>query len=119
MITEETYVHTVAQYRYEALGLAVSEVALERGTKGKFTADVAPFLDREQIDVLVISQLAHVQEYMRSPLGVRLMEADVQEQRAFLDQLAEMLRPWWKPLGGIEQLVTALTPGGIDVFAQA
>ncbi len=118
VVTEETYVHTVAQYRYEALGLAVSEVALERGTRGKFTADVAPFLDREQIDVLVISHLVHVQEYMHSPLGVRLMEADVKEQRVFLDQLAEMLRPWWKALGSIEQLVTALTPGGIDVFAQ-
>ena len=118
VITEETYVHTVAQYRYEALGLAVSEVALERGTRGKFTADVASFLDREQIDVLVTSHLAYVQEYMRSPLGVRLMEADVKEQRVFLDQLAEMLRPWWGPLGSIEQLVTALTPGGIDVYAQ-
>ncbi len=118
VVTEETYEHTVAQYRYEALGLAVSEVALERGTRGKFTADVAPFLDREQIDVLVISHLAHVQEYMRSSLGVRLMEADVKEQRMFLDQLAEVLRPWWESLGSIEQLVTALTPGGIDVFAQ-
>jgi hypothetical protein len=35
LLTEETYHHAVAQYRYEALGLAVSEVALEQGTKGK------------------------------------------------------------------------------------
>lgn len=118
VVTEETYVHTVAQYRYEALGLAVSEVALERGTRGKFTAHVAPFLDREHIDALVLSHLTHVQEYMRSSLGVRLMEADVKEQQVFLDQLAEMLRPWWESLGSIDQLITALTPGGIDAFTK-
>ena len=118
VVTEETYVHTVAQYRYEALGLAVSEVALERGTRGKFTAQVPCFLNQEQIDTLVTSHLPHIQEYMRSPLGVRLMEADVREQREFLNQLAEMLRPWWEPLGTIEHLVTALTPGGMDAFTK-
>jgi len=46
------------------------------------------------------------------------MEVDVKEQRVFLDQLAEMLRPWWEPLGSIDQLVTALTPGGVDAFAK-
>jgi hypothetical protein len=55
---------------------------------------------------------------MRSPLGVRLMEADVKEQREFLNQLAEMLRPWWESLGTIEHLVAALTPGGMDAFTK-
>jgi hypothetical protein len=49
-------------------------------------------------------------------VGYLPMEADVKEQREFLDQLADMLRPWWKPLESIEQLVTALTPGGTDAF---
>ena len=40
------------------------------------------------------------------------------EQREFLNQLAEILRPWWEPLGTIEHLVTALTPGGIDAFTK-
>jgi site-specific recombinase XerD len=40
VILEDTYEHTVAQYWYEALGLAVSEVAFERITKRKWRADV-------------------------------------------------------------------------------
>lgn len=112
VVIEETYEHMVAQYRYEALALSVSEVALERGTKGKFRAQVPSFLNRQRIDSLVQQYLPHVQEYFRSQLGVRLMEGEIDRQRLLLGDLAEYLRPWWQnpPLGSIEQLVTTLLP---------
>lgn len=116
IITEDTYEYMVAQFRYEALGLAVSEVALERATKGKFRARVAPFLDHQEIDRLVTTHLEHVQQYIRSPLGLRLMEKETEEQRLFLDQLADMLRPWWEDLGSVDELVLRLLPEELDVF---
>ena len=50
MILEESYKHAVAQYWYEALGLAVSEVAFERVTGGTWKAQVPAFLDRQKIE---------------------------------------------------------------------
>jgi len=117
VLTEETYHHAVAQYRYEALGLAVSEVALEQGTKRKFQASVASFLNREKIEQLVacyLDILLH-QGYLGTARGLRLVEAEIQAQRGFLKELAEMLRPWWQYLGNVEKLVNELFPG-IDVF---
>ena len=76
VLTEETYHHAVAQYRYEALGLAVSEVALEQGTKGKFKAHVPSFLDHEKIDQLVSGHIGVVlhQGYLGTAQGLRLVE---------------------------------------------
>jgi hypothetical protein len=85
-----SYEHTVAQYWYEALGLAVSEVAFERVTNGKWHAEVPPFLDRDKIEALVQFHLHHVQDSLESALGVRLMETDMLEQRRFLDDLAAL-----------------------------
>jgi len=118
VITEETYHFTVAQYRYEALGLAVSEVALQQGTHGQYQPQVPSFLNREEIEGLVVKHLSAVRDYFGSPLGVRLLEKEVNDQQAFLQQLEEMLKPWWEPLGSIEQLVTSLTPGDVDDFQQ-
>lgn len=117
VLTEETYHHAVAQYRYEALGLAVSEVALEQGTGRTFQASVASFLDREKIEQLVacyLNALLH-QGYLSTARGVRLVEAEIQAQRGFLNELAEMLRPWWQYLGSIERLVSELLPN-VDRF---
>jgi len=110
VIPEETYEHTVAQYWYEALGLAVSEVAFERVTRGKWRAEVPPFLDRQKIEGLVQVHLRVVQDSLGTALGMRLMETDIIEQRRFLDDLAEKLRPWWKHLGTIDPLVEMFMP---------
>jgi hypothetical protein len=83
VIPEDTYEHTVAQYWYEALGLAVSEVAFEYVTKGKWQAEVPPFLDRHKIEELVRFHLHHVQDSFTSALGQRLMETDILEQLPF------------------------------------
>ncbi len=116
LLTEETYHHAVAQYRYEALGLAVSEVALEQGTKGKRQATIAPFLEWREIERVVSSYMSYVQQgYLNTARGVRLIEADIKAQRLFLDELAEMLRPWWQHLGSIDNLVNALFSGE-DIF---
>jgi hypothetical protein len=118
VITEDTYDHMVAQYRYEALCLAISEVALERGTKGKFKATIASFLEPREIDQVVSAYLEYVQQgYLSTTRGVRLIEADIKAQRLFLDELAEMLRPWWQHLGSIDRLVSALFPEK-DVFGK-
>ena len=53
VIPEDTYEHAVAQYWYEALGLAVSEVAFEQITRGKWHADVPAFLDVRKIEALI------------------------------------------------------------------
>ena len=53
VILEESYEHAVAQYWYEALGLAVSEVAFEYATGGTWKAQVPAFLDRQKIEDLV------------------------------------------------------------------
>ena len=112
ILTEDTYHHAVAQYRYEALGLAVSEVALECGTQGKYRAHVAPFLEHSEIERVVASYLSYVQRgYVKTARGVRLIEADIKAQRLFLGELAEMLRPWWQHLGSIDALVMALFSG--------
>jgi hypothetical protein len=116
VIPEDTYEHTVAQYWYEALGLAVSEVAFEHVTRGKWHAEVSPFLDRHKIEDLVQFHLHHVQDSLKSALGQRLMETDILEQRRFLDDLAEKLRPWWQHLGTIDQLVEMFAPGGGHAF---
>lgn len=55
------------------------------------------------------------QGYLSTARGVRLVETEIQAQRGFLKELAEMLRPWWEYLGNIEKLVNELLPG-IDVF---
>jgi hypothetical protein len=98
VILEESYEHTVAQYWYEALGLAVSEVALEIVTEGEWLALVPAFLHREKIDALVQFHLQLVQDSLGSPLGRKLAETDIREQRVFLNELAELLRPWWQHL---------------------
>jgi len=116
VIPEDTYEHTVAQYWYEALGLAVSEVAFEYVTNGKWRAEVPPFLDRDKIEALVQFHLHYVQDSLKSVLGQRLMETDILEQRRFLDDLAEKLRPWWLHLGAIDQLVELFAPGGGHAF---
>ena len=116
VIPEDTYEHTVAQYWYEALGLAVSEVAFEQVTNGKWRAEVPSFLDRHKIETLVQFHLHHVQDSFKSALGLRLMETDILEQRRFLDALAEKLRPWWQHLGTIDQLVEMFAPGGGHAF---
>jgi len=116
VIPEDTYEHTVAQYWYEALGLAVSEVAFERVTNKKWRAEVPPFLDRQKIEALVHIHLHHVADSLKSALGLRLMETDILEQRRFLDELAEKLRPWWQHLGAIDQLVEMFAPGGGHAF---
>jgi hypothetical protein len=110
VIPEETYEHTVAQYWYEALGLAVSEVAFEQVMQGKWRAEVPPFLDRQKIEGLVQVHLRVVQDSLGTALGMRLMETDIIEQRRFLDDLAEKLRPWWKHLGTIDPLVEMFMP---------
>jgi site-specific recombinase XerD len=118
VIPEDTYEHTVAQYWYEGLGLAVSEVAFERVTRGKWRAEVPPFLDRQKIEGLVQLHLRVVQDSLGTALGMRLMETDIIEQRRFLDDLAEKLRPWWKHLGTIDPLVEMFMPmpGGGSAF---
>jgi site-specific recombinase XerD len=116
VIPEDTYEHTVAQYWYEALGLAVSEVAFEQITGGKWHAEVPSFLDRHKIEALVQFHLHHIQDSFTSTLGQRLMETDILEQRRFLDDLAEKLRPWWQHLGTIDQLVEMFAPGGGHAF---
>ena len=118
VIPEDTYEHTVAQYWYEALGLAVSEVAFERVTRGKWRAEVPPFLDRQKIEGLVQLHLRVAQDSLGTALGMRLMETDIIEQRRFLDDLAEKLRPWWKHLGTIDPLVEMFMPmpGGRSAF---
>jgi site-specific recombinase XerD len=120
VIPEDTYEHTVAQYWYEALGLAVSEVAFERVTQGKWQAEVPPFLDRQKIEGLVQFHLHIVQDSLGTALGMRLMETDIMEQRRFLDDLAEKLRPWWKHLGTIDPLVEMFMPmqGGSNAFCK-
>jgi hypothetical protein len=55
------------------------------------------------------------QEYLNTARGVRLIEADIKAQRLFLDELAEMLRPWWQHLGTIDDLVNAFFSGE-DIF---
>lgn len=116
VIPEDTYEHTVAQYWYEALGLAVSEVAFEQITGGKWRAEVPSFLDRRKIKDLVQFHLNHVADSFTSALGQRLMETDILEQRRFLDELAEKLRPWWHHFGAIDQLVEMFAPGGGHAF---
>ncbi len=88
--------------KYEALGLAVSEVAFEQVTSGKWRAEVPSFLDRHKIEALVQFHLHSIQDSFRSALGQRLMETDILEQRRFLDDLAEKLRPRWQHLGTID-----------------
>ena len=48
------------------------------------------------------------------------METDIMEQRRFLDDLAEKLRPWWKHLGTIDPLVEMFMPmqGGSNAFCK-
>jgi len=116
VIPEDTYEHTVAQYWYEALGLAVSEVAFEQVTGGRWHAEVPSFLDQHKIETLVQFHLHHVADSFKSALGQRLMETDIVEQRRFLDDLAEKLRPWWQHLGTIDQLVEMFAPGGGHAF---
>jgi hypothetical protein len=116
VILEDTYEHTVAQYWYEALGLAVSEVAFEEVTNNKWRADVPLFLDRQKIEALVQFHLHHLQDSLGSALGLRLMETDILEQRRFLGELTEKLRPWWQTLGTIDQLVELFAPGGGHAF---
>lgn len=116
VIPEDTYEHTVAQYWYEALGLAVSEIAFEHVTGGNWRAEVPSFLDRRKIEDLVQFHLHHVQDSFKSALGQRLMETDILEQRRFLDDLAEKLRPWWQHFGTIDQLVEMFAPGGGHAF---
>jgi hypothetical protein len=79
VIPEDTYEHTVAQYWYEALGLAVSEVAFERVTQGKWQAHVPPFLDRQKIEGLVQLHLRIVQDSLGTALGMKLMKTDIME----------------------------------------
>lgn len=120
VIPEDTYEHTVAQYWYEALGLAVSEVAFERVTQGKWRAEVPPFLDRQKIESLVQLHLRIVQDSLGTALGMKLMETDIMEQRRFLNDLAEILHPWWKHLGTIDPLVEMFMPmqGGNNAFCK-
>lgn len=116
VILEESYEHAVAQYWYEALGLAVSEVAFESVMAGKWRAQVPGFLDRQKIDALVQFHLRIVQDSLGSPLGRKLIETDIVEQRCFLHELSEKLRPWWQPLGTIDRLVEMFLPGGGNAF---
>ena len=44
------------------------------------------------------------------------METDIEEQRQFLLDLAEKLRPWWQHLGTIDPLVELFAPGGGHAF---
>jgi len=118
VILEESYEQTVAQYWYEALGLAVSEVALEIVTEGEWLALVPAFLHREKIDALVQFHLQLVQDSLGSPLGRKLAETDIREQRVFLKELAELLRPWWQHLGAIDRLVEMFAPGGGYAFSK-
>jgi site-specific recombinase XerD len=116
VILEESYEHAVAQYWYEALGLAVSEVAFERATHGSWKAQVPAFLDRQKIEDLVQLHQGVVQDSLGTLVGRRLMETDIEEQRQFLQDLAEKLRPWWQHLGTIDPLVELFAPGGGYAF---
>lgn len=116
VILEDTYEYAAAQYWYEALGLAVSEVAFERVTQGKWRAEVPLFLDRQKIEDLVQFNLRTVQDSLGTTLGRKLMEADIGDQRQFLDKLAEMLHPWWKHQPSIDALIEMFAPGGGHAF---
>ena len=116
VILEESYEHAVAQYWYEALGLAVSEVAFEFVADTQWCAQVPAFLEREKITALVQLYLRVVQDSLGSPLGRRLMETEIMEQRRFLHDLAEKLRPWWQHLGTIDPLVELFAPRGGHAF---
>jgi hypothetical protein len=96
--------------------LAVSEVAFEYITRGKWHAEVPSFLDRHKIEAIVQFHVHHLQDSFKSALGRRLMETDILEQRRFLDDLAEKLQPWWQHLGTIDQLVEMFAPGGGHAF---
>ena len=119
VIPEECSEHAVAQYWYEALGLAVSEVAFEAITAGKWQAQVPAFLDRQKIDALVQFHVHVVQGAWGSVLLRQRMEADLLEQRRDLGQLAEILRPWWQQLGTIDRLVELMAPGGGYAYQRA
>ncbi len=93
-----------------------AEVAFAYVTEGKWQAEVPPFLNQHTIEELVQFHLHHVQDSFKSVLGQRLMETDILEQRRFLDDLAEKLRPWWQHLGTISQLVEMFAPGGGHAF---
>jgi hypothetical protein len=112
VLPEESYEHTVAQYWYEALGLAVSEVAFEVATAGEWRAQVPAFLNREKIDTLVQFHLRIVQDSLGSLLGRKLIETEIREQKTFLKGLAAQLRPWWQHVETIDQLIELLAPGG-------
>jgi site-specific recombinase XerD len=116
VIAEETYEHAVAQYWYEALGLAVSEVAFEAVAAGKWQAHIPAFLERQKIEQLVRFHLHVVQDTVGSVLGMKLIEAEIGSQRRFLRSLAEQLQPWWQYLGSIDRLMEIFVPGGGRVF---
>lgn len=117
VLPESSYEHAVAQYWYEALGLAVSEAAFEVATAGERHAQIPFFLNREKIDALVQFHLPIVQDVFRSSLGRKLMEVEIQERKVFLHELAEVLRPWWHQLGTLDQLVEFFAPVGGSSFA--
>jgi site-specific recombinase XerD len=117
VLPEASYEYTVAQYWYETLGLAISEVAFEAATGGEWHAQIPVFLNREKIDALVQFHLPIVLEVFGSPLGRKLIEAEIREQKAFLHRLAELLRPWWQHLGTLDQLVELFAPAGGSPFA--
>jgi hypothetical protein len=116
VIPEETGSHAVAQYWYEALGLAVSEVAFEAVAAGTWQACVPAFLERQKIEQLVQFHLHVVQDTLGSVLGLKLIEAEIGERRRFLRNLAEQLQPWWQHLGSIDRLMEIFVPGGGQVF---
>ena len=117
VLPEEGYEHTVAQYWYEALGLAVSEAAFEVATEGEWRAHVPAFLNREKIETLVQFHLRVVQDSLGNPLGRKLIKTEIEEQKVFLNRLAEQLRPWWQHLGKIDRLIERLAPAGGSSFS--
>jgi hypothetical protein len=44
------------------------------------------------------------------------MESDIRDHQQALQEMAELLQPWWQHLGSIDDLVTLFMSGGNRAF---
>ena len=58
-----------------------------------------------------------MQDLLGNPLGRKLIKTEIEEQKVFLNRLAEQLRPWWQHLGKIDRLIERLAPAGGSSFS--
>jgi len=110
VLPSDTIQHALAQYRYQALALAVSELALARGLPNRTPPAIPSFLDRAAVERLVDQHRSQVREYFASKLQVKLVERDIASQRTTLQDLENFLRPHYERLNlaSIEEAVSAM-----------